>query len=256
MFHKSRTNFSPKGERYDRHNALTGVLGPSALKSFDCFTGKGETLRERFKSHKYMKNNIHIKNNINLSPIHPTPARATRDARARIGMGVKEKNSAKICLSHIEKFLVTAVVEDDQIRLVDREGRRIRACMKREQIGQPSVSVLKKLLWQGAIERELAHLCRGVANFSSDLWVKRAKNMELSLRLRKKDRPSKCGHKQLDKWNTTNWSEACNRMIMQLCNQSRQLNSPWKRWATQVAKNQHKRVKSRYGKIDYSNTNN
>jgi len=40
-----------------------------------------------------MKNNIDKKNNNNLSPIHPTPTRATRDTRVRIGSGVKGKDS-------------------------------------------------------------------------------------------------------------------------------------------------------------------
>ncbi|OHB58814.1 MAG: hypothetical protein A2Y12_00230 [Planctomycetes bacterium GWF2_42_9] len=48
----------------------------------------GERFGERFKSHKYMKNNIFNKKNNNLSPIHPTPTRVTRCARTRIE-GVK-----------------------------------------------------------------------------------------------------------------------------------------------------------------------
>ena len=85
MFRKSRANLSPKGERFKHFEGIRSVLKSSFQPSEECFTRGGERFGERFKSHKYMENNIFKKNNNNLSPIHPTHARATRCAHARIG---------------------------------------------------------------------------------------------------------------------------------------------------------------------------
>jgi hypothetical protein len=84
MFRKSRMNLSPKGETFKLFEALSGDVKAITTKLKEFFTVEGERLGERFKSHKYMKNNIYINNNNNLSPIHPTHARATRCAHVRI----------------------------------------------------------------------------------------------------------------------------------------------------------------------------
>lgn len=103
MFRKRLSNVSPKGERFEHFGCIESVVTPSISPSEKCFTDEGETLRERFKSHKSMQNNIHIKNNNNLSPIHPTPARAARYACARIYRGVKGKDSIPNGSSAIKK---------------------------------------------------------------------------------------------------------------------------------------------------------
>ena len=81
------------GERFGCFDVSLSDLTRVDRNVFESFTSEGERFGERFKSHKCMKNNIDKKNNNNLSPIHPTPTRATRDTRVRIGSGVKGKDS-------------------------------------------------------------------------------------------------------------------------------------------------------------------
>jgi hypothetical protein len=156
----------------------------------------------------------------------------------------------------VQMVIVAAVTEGDWLRLVDRKGRRIQARVKREWLGKLDVSASEHLTWQGQLERQIGRLQHHAKAHGADPWIKRAKNMAFSIRLRQKDRPPKAGHKQFDKWKSTNWHDACIRMVEQAHNHFRnRLQSPWKLWANQVAKNQQKRVESRYGKSNYSITN-
>jgi len=77
-------NISPKGERFKGFDGFKSVFVPEKFQKVKNANSQGEAFGERFKSHKYMKNNIYIKNNNNLSPIHPTHAHARCDARARV----------------------------------------------------------------------------------------------------------------------------------------------------------------------------
>ena len=111
MFRKGMANLSPKGETFKHFEALSDDMKAITTKLMEFFTVEGETLRERFKSHKYMKNNIYINNNINLSPIHPPPPRATRYAHARIETGWKGKDS--MCRAKIfMKYLICGAMND------------------------------------------------------------------------------------------------------------------------------------------------
>lgn len=85
MFHNKPTNLSPKGETFEHFGAFVGITKTNTTKLTESFTHEGERLRERFKSHKSLYSHIYKKNIYNLSPIHPTHARATRYAHARIG---------------------------------------------------------------------------------------------------------------------------------------------------------------------------
>jgi hypothetical protein len=87
MFLQIMANLSPKGETFKHFDVLNDVFRSRNFWKVKSSDGQGERLRERFKSHKYMKNKIYIKKNNNLSPIHPTPTRATRCAHARIEPG-------------------------------------------------------------------------------------------------------------------------------------------------------------------------
>ena len=87
MFHRIRPNLSPRGETFKGFDRLEAVFGLRNSQKVKSTHGQGERFGERFKSHKYMKNNIYIKIYINLSPIHPPHAYATRYVRTRVEVG-------------------------------------------------------------------------------------------------------------------------------------------------------------------------
>lgn len=153
----------------------------------------------------------------------------------------------------IEKITVAAIVEGNRFRLIDKQGRRIQRYARRESIGMPNKALLQKIAWLRAIELRLKNFHKSVATSRMDPWLKQAATLEKSIRLRMKERSLKGGHKQCDKWKSTTWHDASLRMVGHAYNHfCNCLQSPWKRWANQVAKNQQKRVESRYGKSNYS----
>jgi len=155
----------------------------------------------------------------------------------------------------IKTVEVAVIVQGNYLQLIDQRGCNIRR-IKGELIGMPEMLTIEKMNWHHVIEKQTTRLNSSLFRSNFEPWFKRADAMSCSLRLRRKDRTPKGGRKQLDKWKTITWKEAALRMVEQAYNNSRQyIRSPWVRWATQVSKNQQKRVESRYGKINNSKSN-
>jgi hypothetical protein len=150
----------------------------------------------------------------------------------------------------IKTVKIAAIVQGNYLQLIDRRGHNLRR-IKCELIGMPNDLTVERMNWSQVIEQQMHRINFFAFSLQKDLWFKRAHSMSHALRLRRKDKLSKEGRKQLDDWNTKTWNEAALRIVEQAYNESRKyLQSPWMRWAVQISKNQQKRIEARYGKIN------
>ncbi|OHB60855.1 MAG: hypothetical protein A2Y12_10120 [Planctomycetes bacterium GWF2_42_9] len=150
----------------------------------------------------------------------------------------------------IKTVEVAAIIQGNYMQLIDRRGHNLRK-IKCELLGMPDDLTVERMKWCQVMESQMHRLNCFSFSSKSNPWFKRANSMSQALRLRRKDRCSKGGRKQLDEWNTKTWKEAVSRVVEQAYNESRKyLQSPWMKWAVQISKNQQKRIESRYGKIN------
>jgi hypothetical protein len=82
MCHRIHPNLSPRGETFKDFNGLEAIFRSKKLKKVKSIQSQGEGFGERFKSYKYMKNNIYIKKIIIFHLFTPPP-HTRRVMRAR-----------------------------------------------------------------------------------------------------------------------------------------------------------------------------
>jgi hypothetical protein len=149
--------------------------------------------------------------------------------------------------SEIRMLAIPACVRGDLAVLLDRKGRRL-CGVRLDRLGPISEELTSELLWHYAAKAMTFRYAFVSLKQCNDPWLKRARSLSASYRLRRHDRSYQGGRKQFDRYPTHTWSDAAKRMVQQAYNRFRRRDrSGWVLWSHTVSSNQNKRAESRYG---------
>ena len=149
--------------------------------------------------------------------------------------------------ARIETVWVSAVIQGETARLIDRDGRKVGSA-KLSRLEPVSADIAVACLWQVAAKRLVDRFDFYWLKNVGNAWEQKARCLATSLRLRMKGRPGKGGRRRFDKYGTTAWPEAAKRMVSQGYNRAKRHDrSGWVLWSHTVSSNQNKRAEARYG---------
>lgn len=149
----------------------------------------------------------------------------------------------------VREVRITAIQRRGVLHFIDGKGRRFGrvAAWRIEHECNPD-EFLKRMVWRTWAATECVRTYANWKERNRDTlpWVRWAKNMVTSNRIRHERRPAICGRRMFDQYKTNSWPGAAKRLVMQGINRHRvRTRSGWERWAYTVTNNAQKRTIAR-----------
>lgn len=160
--------------------------------------------------------------------------------------------SADIDMNIVE-LQVHAVIKENRVQIVDRQGQRIgRSRSLIELVGPLDEVVGKRLRWEQATQRMVWRLASRATTRAKTPWQVRTDSLAASFRLRGRMRSTEAdptGRRHHEAYLTITWKDAVGRMWAQANNRFRRhARTGWAKWACTVSNNHNKRKDRRYEK--------
>lgn len=159
--------------------------------------------------------------------------------------------------SDIQVIPVHAVVADGQATVIDCHGRPL--CRKwplADLLGPLPLHIANQWRWCEAVRRMKARLDQRYQAASRTPWMTKAKSLAQAFKVRTRFRlPKPKGRQRFERYATTSWHSACERLAEQGYNRVRRHSRDgWIRWAHTVSNNHNKRKGGRYAHARYGNS--
>lgn len=139
--------------------------------------------------------------------------------------------------------LVAVVSLRDGLALVDRDGHMLARGVRQDRLGPMTAEAIFNWTWRDVVARMAKSVNARASSRRVDAWQRRADSLSKSFSLRGRDLEYRGGRRAFDRYRTTTWSEAANRLVEQGRNRLRVCSrSGWERWAYTVSNNQKKRA--------------
>jgi hypothetical protein len=145
---------------------------------------------------------------------------------------------------------VTAIEWNGRVRLLDHKGRSLTQLIQRPELNDPlAQEVLTYWHWRMTCQRLSARLIARHRRRTLDAWGRKFQTWATSLRLRGHDVGRTRTRRKFERYKTTTWPEAIDRLWHQGNNHRRyHSRSGWTRWSQNVANNHNKRKGGRYAR--------
>lgn len=155
----------------------------------------------------------------------------------------------------IRDILVTAVIEGQRATFIDRSGQPLCRSIELSRLGRlaDDEPVRERLAWRHAVDRMKTCVCARAYQYRNrSSWRTKADSLARSFNRRSRDHIRPRGRCRFEKYATTSWTLAIQRLWQQGNNRFRYVSrSGWHRWAYTIANNHNKKMGGRYAEARY-----